>query len=627
MRKLETFFLVLLALLLLSTQIKEPKTIDWIEVNVNRITCREPVCIIAKTEIGAFFDKALYENVKKDALNRSVYDALAFLVSINDEKVRERFHDEIDLELKNIPKGDLNKNLLLANELNYRVEDDPTDNESSAKLGEILDYLRNNTSNDFLYFYVMKGIDEEYAKNLKETENMSKPFILLLRFERIEFAKFLLGFPKEVTSIIDDIENDARKETNQLRLSEDLIALSYFYLGAYPTLILKGFLFEILAAYALPLFFISLLQAITYFTLKGDDKKVLFQREHSKIVLLSSLMVLILFPLLVNLFLLFPSPPGVIYLIFILPVILPVGISLWASSKLHREYGLAKPGYEFLKTSIKESLLVAGMGAFVAIFVIAVIINIKRIFAQLSFEVVSQLMAVFILVLLSILIVMAIPHISELVAGSREIENQELKRRIESLAEKFGYSATKIRVIPSIGSSLTNASQSGFLGENVKIFISETLMDESIFTQREVEAIIAHELVHAKEKHIPKTVVGYVSISSVLILIFASVTILFESVGLNEIAGYVTFFGGYIAIILSILATLWIRRRFEYDADKKAAQMGYGADLVSALSKIYELNLMPARLSRAVNFLSSHSDLEARIKVLNEMKEDYKNIL
>jgi Zn-dependent protease with chaperone function len=36
---------------------------------------------------------------------------------------------------------------------------------------------------------------------------------------------------------------------------------------------------------------------------------------------------------------------------------------------------------------------------------------------------------------------------------------------------------------------------------------------------------------------------------------------------------------------------------------------------------------MPAKLSKTVNFFSSHGDLDARIRFLNKIKEDYRSNL
>lgn len=57
-------------------------------------------------------------------------------------------------------------------------------------------------------------------------------------------------------------------------------------------------------------------------------------------------------------------------------------------------------------------------------------------------------------------------------------------------------------------------------------------------------------------------------------------------------------------------------RRFEFEADSAAAEMGYADDLVSALKKIDRHNLTPNTISRFATLFSSHADLRSRVNNL-----------
>jgi len=320
--------------------------------------------------------------------------------------------------------------------------------------------------------------------------------------------------------------------------------------------------------------------------------------------------------------LLFSLFPAIIYIIFILPILFPAFFYIWSSTNLLKDYGLVTINREkFLITRYKESILIAAGGAMITLISIFVILNIQRIFSYMSFGLVSALAVILLLIFFSLFTVILFPRFIEFTSSATEIKSSRVKRRIKAIAEKFGYNVNSIKVIPAAGSNLANAFQSGLIGNNVKLFIFETMLDRRKFKGRELEAVIAHELAHVHKKHVLKTVFGYLAIACWIMVLFVIVSLLLEAANLGAARELLAVSAPYIAMAVAFLTTMWMMRRFEFEADSSAAEIGYGEDLISALKRIDQHNLTPSTISRFVLIFSSHADLDSRIKNLRAIGE------
>ncbi|WP_404302124.1 M48 family metallopeptidase [Alicycliphilus denitrificans] len=186
------------------------------------------------------------------------------------------------------------------------------------------------------------------------------------------------------------------------------------------------------------------------------------------------------------------------------------------------------------------------------------------------------------------------------------LQDEALKTRVTALMQRCGFAAKGLFVMDgSRRSAHANAYFTGF-GAAKRVVFYDTLLKQ--LAPGEVEAVLAHELGHFKHKHITRRLVGMFAIS------LAG----FAALGWLSTRGW--FYTGLgvqpnlmlpglpgsapndaLALLLFLLAapvfTLFvsplmaqISRRHEFQADAYAAEQASGADLASALLKLYQDN-------------------------------------
>ena len=208
------------------------------------------------------------------------------------------------------------------------------------------------------------------------------------------------------------------------------------------------------------------------------------------------------------------------------------------------------------------------------------------------------------------------------------LEDGNLKKRLFDLAERTGFSAQTIDVIDgSKRSGHSNAFFTGF-GRFRRIVLYDTLINQ--MNDEEVEAVLAHEIGHYKEGHIPKKLmVSFLTGLFGFFLISFSMkqTFLFEGLGLP-----IHYVGSISAILIALVLflpnfTYWLTpisnifsRKHEYEADRFAKNaMSNGRELISALQKLYRENLshpLPHKL--LVFFHYSHPTFFERKEALEK---------
>ena len=203
------------------------------------------------------------------------------------------------------------------------------------------------------------------------------------------------------------------------------------------------------------------------------------------------------------------------------------------------------------------------------------------------------------------------------------LENETVKTRVTALMQRCGFSAKGIFVMNgSKRSAHANAYFTGF-GASKRVVFYDTLL--SRLTADEVDAVLAHELGHFKHKHITKRIASMFTLS------------LFGFALLGWLATQPWFYTGLgvqpnldapndaLALLLFMLAMpvfsffiapafAQISRKHEFEADAYAAAQSSGADLGSALLKLYEDNastLTPDPLY--VKFYASHPPASERL--------------
>jgi len=194
-----------------------------------------------------------------------------------------------------------------------------------------------------------------------------------------------------------------------------------------------------------------------------------------------------------------------------------------------------------------------------------------------------------------------------------------LRTAIENFSQKAGFQLKNIYIIDgSKRSTKANAYFTGF-GPKKRIVLYDTLMDK--LTTNEIVAVLAHEIGHYKHKHTVKNMV--ISLATTLLLfyllgIFLKSDALSQALGAPEARFHlnVLAFGilySPLSLVIDLLSNV-LSRKYEYQADKYAADYGFADDLIASLKKLSSTslsNLMPH--PAYVFFHYSHPTLFQRI--------------
>lgn len=203
------------------------------------------------------------------------------------------------------------------------------------------------------------------------------------------------------------------------------------------------------------------------------------------------------------------------------------------------------------------------------------------------------------------------------------LEEGELKRSIEEYAEREKFRIQGIYTMDgSKRSSKLNAFFTGF-GRYKRIVFYDTLLEK--LSNREIVAVLAHEMGHYKLKHIYKMIAALAMQTGImfwLLSFFLENSLLFQAFGMEHVSIYASlFFFGFLYTPISMFVMIIFNifsRRHEYEADAYAASSsGLGPELVSALKKLSSenlSNLTPHPLYVFLNY--SHPPVLERIKAI-----------
>ena len=203
------------------------------------------------------------------------------------------------------------------------------------------------------------------------------------------------------------------------------------------------------------------------------------------------------------------------------------------------------------------------------------------------------------------------------------LEDATLKDRVIALMQRTGFQANGFFVMDgSRRSAHSNAFFTG-LGKQKRVVFFDTLLKQ--LNADEMEAVLAHELGHAKLKHIPKSLLSSFAFTLVGLAglgWLSTQTWFYEGMGIQPHLGSAN---DAIALLLfmmfvplvSFVTKPWQSarsRQHEFEADAFACQHTNGADLRQALLKLYQDNastLTPDPLY--VAFYHSHPPAAQRL--------------
>ena len=179
------------------------------------------------------------------------------------------------------------------------------------------------------------------------------------------------------------------------------------------------------------------------------------------------------------------------------------------------------------------------------------------------------------------------------------LDDETLKARVTALMQRCGFAAKGLFVMDgSKRSAHANAYFTGF-GAAKRVVFYDTLLAK--LSAGEVDAVLAHELGHFKHKHIIKRIVSMFAISLAgfaLLGWLARQAWFYNGLGVSP---NMTAPNDALALLLFMLAMpvfsffisplfAQLSRKHEFEADAYAVAQTNGADLSSALLKLYEDN-------------------------------------
>ncbi len=303
---------------------------------------------------------------------------------------------------------------------------------------------------------------------------------------------------------------------------------------------------------------------------------------------------------------------GFIFSVVLISSIFDIPVSIYRTFKLEQQFGFNKTTVRTFVVDILKNLLIMSL---IGIPLLALILWIMQNAGDQWWLYVWLTWFGF-----SLLMMWAYPaFIAPLFNKFRPLEEGELKRRIENLLARNGFTSNGIFVMD--GSSRSTHGNAYFtgLGENKRIVFFDTLINE--LSEDEIEAVLAHELGHFKCKHIRKRIVMMAAI------FFAGFAVLgwlidlpwfYQGLGVNDSSAYMAL---TLFVLVSPVFTLFLQpvfsqmsRKHEFEADDFAAAQAKPADLIHALVKLYRENantLTPDPLYSA--FHDSHPPAPIRI--------------
>jgi STE24 endopeptidase len=207
------------------------------------------------------------------------------------------------------------------------------------------------------------------------------------------------------------------------------------------------------------------------------------------------------------------------------------------------------------------------------------------------------------------------------------IDDEELKKRIQNLAEEAGIKVENVyKFDMSKNTKKANAAFTG-LGKSKRILLGDTLLEN--YSQDEIETVIAHELGHYKRKHIIKNIIiGTASsfLTLFLIALFYRLSINwfgFESIHVIAALPILALWSMLIGLVQTPLSNI-LSRKFEYEADEYAISSTHKkAAFINTLEKLTEQNLGDKDPHPFVEwFFYSHPSIKNRIEAINKLSGD-----
>ena len=267
-------------------------------------------------------------------------------------------------------------------------------------------------------------------------------------------------------------------------------------------------------------------------------------------------------------------------------------ITLYQTFVLEEKFGFNKMTFKlWLADTLKSALI----GAAIGLPVVALILWVMGASGNYWW-----LWAWGLWMVLNLLLLLIYPtFIAPLFNQFKPLDDEALKTRVTALMQRCGFAAKGLFVMDgSKRSAHANAYFTGF-GASKRVVFYDTLLAK--LSPGEVDAVLAHELGHFKHKHVIKRIVSMFALSLAgfaLLGWLASRGWFYQGLGItphvngpNDALALLLFM--LVIPLFSFFISPWfaqLSRKHEFEADAYAVQQTSGADLSSALLKLYEDN-------------------------------------
>jgi Zn-dependent protease with chaperone function len=186
------------------------------------------------------------------------------------------------------------------------------------------------------------------------------------------------------------------------------------------------------------------------------------------------------------------------------------------------------------------------------------------------------------------------------------LKSGELRNRAFAIARKMGISLKSVCMVPAGKGHLTNA-----FGASNMIALTDAL--PKYLSERQLDSVIAHELIHVKHKHSRMgSLIIVLSFSALMLLMFKI------SVQIMQFRPLLDF----IVVYLPMIGYYYSSRLAEFEADREAVlYTGDPETAIRALANLYQTAGVPVRCSKFCELFHTHPSLTRRVWAIARVGE------
>ncbi|HEX20591.1 MAG TPA: M48 family peptidase [Acidiferrobacteraceae bacterium] len=301
--------------------------------------------------------------------------------------------------------------------------------------------------------------------------------------------------------------------------------------------------------------------------------------------------------------------------VFLITGLLSLPASLYETFVIEQRYGFNKTTLKlFITDLVKQTVLILAIGA-------PLLMLALWLMGKMGTYWWLYLWVVWIG--FSLFMVWAYPTlIAPLFNKFKPLDNDSLLQRINALLNRTGFKSNGVFIMDgSKRSAHGNAYFTGF-GKSKRIVFFDTLLKN--LSDKEVEAVLAHELGHFKHHHILKRILVTFILSLLSLAVLGwlvSQPWFYSGLGMSQASNHAALMlfilvGPVFTFLLSPVFS-WSSRKHEFEADNFAVKQTDARELVNALVKLYSENantLTPDPLHSV--FYDSHPPAPVRVSRL-----------